>query len=71
MAQWLGGLKWHLNESGINLINSIKYIARYLKVQWLRGLKLRLKEVRNQLANFCPVLVLIKSAVVEWSQTAS
>ena len=45
--------------------------AQSLKAQWLSGIKLRLNEVRNQLANFCPVIAQIQSAVVDWHQTAS
>ena len=41
-----------------------------MKALGLSGLKLRLNEVRQQLANLCPVTALIKSAVVEWPQTS-
>ena len=43
----------------------------YFIAQWLSGIKLRLNEVKDKFGNSIKLLLIFKSAVVEWSQSAS
>ena len=70
-AQWLSGIKLRLNEFKDKFDKFNQVIVIKLKAQWLSGLKLRLNELginKKIQSIYCSIF---KSAVVEWSQTAS